>query len=108
MKHGICTLVLLAAMAFAYVPTASAHDVFRRTVVVYDGSAVAKYRGVAPLWLHRHRPFQRWYLASRYRYVHRLTWPQLYDLYRVEVRHTRPVRQVYWRGHDYHRHCRHR
>jgi hypothetical protein len=106
MKHCITLMILLACLSLPLAPQALAHDYVPRAVVVSDGYAVAWHRGIAPRWLHTHQPFQRWYHGSGYRYAHRLNWTQLYDLYRVEVRHSRPVRHYHRRGceHDrYHR-----
>jgi hypothetical protein len=108
MKRRITLVILLAGLALPLAPQAFAHDYAPRAVVVSDGYAVAYRRGIAPPWLYTHQPFQHWYHGSHYRYVHRLNWVQLYDLYRVEVRHSRPVRHYHRRGgeHDRYRHHR--
>jgi hypothetical protein len=107
MKRRIALMILLTGLTLPLAHQAFAHGYVTRTVVVSDGYAVV-HRGVAPRWLHKHQPFQRWYHASRYRYVHHLDWPQLYGLYRVEVRHSRPVRHYDRRGgeRDRYRHDR--
>ena len=108
MKRRFMVMMLLVGLTLPLAPRAFAHDYVPRTVVVSDGYAVVQHRGIAPRWVHTHRPFQQWYHASHYRYVHRLNWAQLYDLYRVEVRHSRPVRHYHRRGceHDRYRHHR--
>lgn len=112
MKRRIPLIVLLAALTLPLAPGAFAHDLGPRTVVVDRGYTVVyqprAHYGVPPRWLRTHAPFQRWYHGSRYRYMHRLSWAQLYDLYRIEVRHSRPVRHYHYRGckHDRDRHRR--
>lgn len=108
MKRRITLLILLAGLMVPLAPQAFAHDYAPRTIFVSDGYAAVRHRGVAPRWLYTHRPFNRWYHASRYRYAHRLSRAQLYDLYRIEVRHSRPVRHYHRRGceHDRYRHHR--
>jgi hypothetical protein len=110
MKPGIALMILLAGLTMPLAPQAFAHDVVPRAVLVGNGYTVVHHRGIAPRWLHTHQPFQHWYHASHYRYVHRLNWAQLYDLYRLEVRHSRPVRHIHRRGceHDRYRHHRDR
>lgn len=113
MQRRHFTLAALACAMFMSTP-AFAHDVAPRTFFVHDGYVALRHRGVAPHWLRMHRPFQRWYRQSRYRYVKSPDWLQLYDLYRIEVhqygpvRYYGPVRHVHHRGcpHDHHR--RHR
>lgn len=117
MKRRISIIVLLAALTLPLAPAAFAHDFGPRRVIVDGGYTVVyhprSHPGAPPHWLRTHAPFQHWYHASRYRYVHRLSWPQLYDLYRIEVRHSRPVRHYHYRGcrhdrHDDRRRHRHR
>ena len=99
MKRRIAS-VILAALVLPLAPAAFAHDPGPPTILV-DGRHTVVYRhyGVPPHWLRTHAPFQRWYHASPRHRMHRLSWMQLYDLYRIEVRHSRPVR------HYHHRHC---
>lgn len=106
MKRRITLMILLAGLTLPLAHPAFAHDYGPRTVLSGDGYAVVHYRGIAPRWLHTDQSFQRWYHASRHRHVQRLSWVQLYDLYRVEVRHSRPARHYHRPGckHDRHRH----
>lgn len=113
MKRHLGMLVILCCLALTQSPEGMAHGaihsaphfVGQRIVVVHDIHAAEKFRGTRPRWLQTHRLFNDWYLHSSYRYAARLSWLQLYDLYGMEVRYTRPVRHVKFRSarHDRYR-----
>ena len=63
---------------------------------------------IFPRWLRAKQDFQRWYYYSHYRYMRRLSWQRLYDLYLYDKRYTRRA----WRNdhrhydRDWHKHER--
>jgi hypothetical protein len=111
MKRQLGMLAILSCLALTQSPEGMAHGVFHsaphfvgpRIVVVHDIHAAERFRGTRPRWLQTHRHFNDWYLQSRYRHAPQLSWLHLYDLYGIELRHTRPVRHVKFRGARYDR-----
>lgn len=115
MKRQLGMLAILSCLALTQSPEGMAHDVYhsaphfvgQRIVVVHDIHAAERFRGTRPRWLQTHRHFNDWYLQSRYRHAPQLSWLHLYDLYGIELRHTRPVRHVKFRSarHDRYRYA---
>ena len=110
MKRRISLIALLVVLMLPLASTAFAHNPVPRTILIDGGYRIVYgphgHHGVPPYWLHHDASFRHWYHASRYRYMHRLGWAQLHDLYRVEVRLSRPVRHYHYRGCEHDRHHR--
>ena len=94
MKRTICSLIFGACLFLAGAPDASAHNTGHRQYIVHDNYVYGRTRSV-PGWLKRNREFQHWYLHSRNRFMRRMTWRRIYDLYLFEQRHRRVHRKHY-------------
>lgn len=107
------SMIILAGTVFVAPTSASAHEVkyaygVNHGYYVHDRSARH-----FPRWLRARRDFQHWYHRSHYRYMRRLSWERLYDLYLYEKRraghHSRHYDHHGNRGYDdSHRHSRRR
>ena len=84
---GIC-LFLVSAV------DASAHEIEYRPPIVHDHYGYARTMSF-PGWLRRNRDFQHWYMRSRYRFMRRMTWNDVYERYRFEQRYR-------WNNRRYH------
>lgn len=86
MKRTICSLSFGICLSFVSAADASAHDVEYRPHIAYDNYVYGRSRSI-PGWLKRNREFRHWYMHSRYRFMHYVTWHRVYDRYRFEQRY---------------------
>lgn len=106
MKRTICSLIFGACLFLATAPDASAHNTGYRPYIVQNHYSYGSTRSF-PVWLTRNRDFQHWYLHNRYRFMRRMTWHRIYDLYLFERRYHRNHRKYYgnaYRDHGYRSH----
>jgi len=95
MKSLISTLLMGGTLMFALSPAASAHETGYLPYVANDYYHAGPPQRAYPRWLRRDRDFHRWYLRSRYRDAHELSWHRLYTLYRHDLRYNRHPRHYY-------------
>ena len=96
------SLVTLAGISLFAAPEASAHDVTRVRYVDYDYYPYRQSTHIFPRWLRAKQDFQRWYSFSHYRYMRRLSWQRLYDLYLYDKRYSRHAWRYDYKYHDRH------
>jgi len=98
MTRTICSLSLGIGLFLVSAADASAHEIQYRPHIVHDHYEYGRTR-LLPRWLKRNREFQHWYLHSRYRFMRRMTWHRVYDLYLFERRYRRSHRKYYGKVH---------
>jgi len=86
LTRTISLLIIGTCLFLAGTADAAAHQTEHRTYVVQYHYTHGQKKA-SPSWLRRNRDFQHWYLHSRYRSMHRLSWQRLYDIYRIEKRY---------------------
>ncbi len=89
MNKQIGILIFLGSLLFAAAPQANAHGYDQNR---YDSPS--RYRADVrrgkhmPYWLRRDKGFRHWYRRSSLNRNYFLAWPQLLEIYRLELRYS--------------------
>jgi len=97
---GVALSMVVMLGTVAVVPDAAAHGVTKSRYVDYQRYGYRRSMPVFPRWLRAKRDFQQWYLYSNYRFMRRMSWERLYDLYLMDSHRSR---RAWWRSHRYDR-----
>ncbi len=100
------SLIFLAGSVLLAPSSASAHEVTYVYSVNHGYDAHNRSVWHFPRWLRARQDFQHWYFRSHYRYMRRISWQRLYDLYLYEKRRARHHSRHY-DHHDYRNHRNH-
>ena len=96
------SLIILVGISLTTAPEASAHGIDKPRYVDHHSYGYRRAHPVLPRWLRAKRDFQHWYFHSHYRFMRRLSWQRLYDLYLYDTRRSRRA----WRRRHDHDFCR--
>ena len=105
MNKHIGILIFLGSLLFAAAPQANAHGYEQ-----YRFDSPSRYREDVrhgkqmPHWLRRDRGFSYWYWRSSLNRNYFLAWPQLFEIYRWERRHSQHHSRHNYYGYRYRDH----
>ena len=91
------SLIVLAGSSIVAVPEAAAHGFKESRHVGYHDYGYRRRLHAMPRWLRADRDFRHWYFHLPRRFVRRMSWSRLYDLYLFE---TRRVHRSWYRRYD--------